>query len=88
MFSGMIAILDTKTSSDKRSMLSSLLGSFKSSNKNSNDKRSNEKRGKSNFSCDDSLKTHNFPFVMVFFFFLCLPVARDVNSFSLFFWWI
>ena len=69
MFSSLLGILDAKTSSEKRSMLSSSLGSLKkSSNKNSNDKRSNEKRGKCTFSCDDSLKTHNFPFVLLFFF--------------------
>ena len=85
MFSSLLGILDAKTSSDKRSMLSSLLGSLKkSSNKNSNDKRSNEKRGKCTFSCTGSLNTHIFPFVMVFFFFLCLPVSRDVNFFLFF----
>ena len=91
MFSSLLGILDTKTSSDKRSMLSGLLGSLKSSNKNSNDKRSNknsndkrsnEKRGKCTFSCDDSSKTHNFSICnVVLFFFLGLPVARDVNCF-------
>ena len=55
MFSSMLGILDAKISSEKRSVLSSLLGSLgtKSSNKNSNDKRSNDKRGKCTFSCTD-----------------------------------
>ena len=55
MFSSLLGILDTKTSSDKRSMLSSLLGSLKkSSDKNSDDKRSNEKRSECNFSGDQA----------------------------------
>ena len=88
MFSSLIGILDAKTSSDKRSMLSSLLGSLgtKSINKDSNDKRSNEKRGKCTFSCNDSLKTHNFPFVMVFFFFLVFASCQGCKCLFLFFW--
>ena len=73
-------------------MLSSLLDSLeKSSNKNGNDKRSNEKRGKYTFSCGDSL--YIFPFAMVIFFlfassqtrkWFCLLLLLMKNFFSIF----